>query len=70
MGDYYGRYALTQTNSAIQQQSVQTLPAPNPIKSECAHDYRVYAGFVEAYEYCDKCDHKKPIETNQNETVG
>jgi len=25
----------------------------------CRHEYKLYLGFTERYEYCAKCDHKK-----------
>lgn len=30
----------------------------NPVKLNCSHDWKSYAGLVEFYNYCTKCDKK------------
>lgn len=34
----------------------------------CWHDWKKYTGFTEQYEYCSKCDEKRPLITATHNT--
>lgn len=47
-----------------QNDTEDTTPVPPPCYS---HKYVLYVGLLETYEYCERCDKKRPVETDKKE---
>ena len=48
------RYTDWMLNTEIDFSRVEPVTA-----QQCQHEYKLYTGLVEQFEYCIKCDHKK-----------